>query len=86
MVTVTRHIRHPNGSVELVLLIADADPEMLADVGGYVAAVPGGTTVSYTWSAGMAPQDAEALCTAHVRAVLTTWAAAWSGCSIDLTA
>jgi hypothetical protein len=69
-----------------VLRIADADPGLLADVGGQVVAAPDGVTVTWRWAPAMAPADPVALCSAAVARPLLADASAWVGEPIDLTA
>lgn len=81
MLTVDTHIRQPDGTVRLVLRMADGavhvgDPESgLLAVCGVVTVDGDDALIGWEWSAAMVPPAAVAVCADHVRQAVLPYAA-----------
>lgn len=82
MLTVTTHVREPDGTVHLTLRLEGPlldDPfVVLADVGGTVTVDGDDALIGWEWPAAMVPPDVVTVCAAHVREAFTAWAARWA--------
>jgi hypothetical protein len=86
MLTVDRHLQHPNGDVELALRVAGPLPaDALADVGGTTTVDGNDVVVSWRWTHGMAPDDPVAACARHLRRELERWATRYVASPVHIT-
>ncbi|MDX8151085.1 hypothetical protein SK069_05735 [Patulibacter brassicae] len=86
MLTVERHLRHPNGDVELALRVTGPLPAGALDAaGGTVEHHGDDLVVSWRWTHGMAPIDELDACARHLRRELERWAARYTAGPVHVT-
>lgn len=81
-ITVAQHVRDLDGTVRLTLRLVGPLPDdplvVLVDVDGEVSIDGDDVLIGWVWPPAMVPPDPPSFCAAHVRRVVTAWAAGYA--------